>query len=263
MSSDSGGNGGGSEAGDDRRRDDLERDGSDSSCSGSVTLRDAPGPSREFPSPAPNISLGPPIHPPPPVLPYLYPPGLYPPGHPFAPPISLFSNAHAAMNHGLLFNAQLALAAQHPALFSHYSNLTHPHSPQFPPSNPLHHQMKTGATHRFTPYTLPQTNLVGGSPLGSAFEQVTPGNFSHTRSLSSSPSGKTRRSVSPQPRPSSTTPPPAVTPVEACTPKAAAQPSANSNDLKNIEKMVNGLDVKQLAASSTASNNGDVMMVDK
>lgn len=254
MSSESGGNGGGSEAGDDRRRDDLERDGSDSSCSGSVTLRDAPGPSREFPSPAPNISLGPPIHPPPPVLPYLYPPGLYPPGHPFAPPISLFSNAHAAMNHGLLFNAQLALAAQHPALFSHYSNLTHPHSPQFA-SNPLHHQMKTGSTHRFTPYTLPQTNLVGGSPLGSAFEQVTPGNFGHTRSLSSSPSGKTRRSVSPQARPSSVSPPPPVS-VESC-PKVVQ--STNSNDLKNIEKMVNGLDVKQMATA----NNGDVMMVDK
>jgi T-box protein 2 len=246
MSSESGN---GSDAGDDRRRDDLERDGSDSSCSGSVTLRDAPGPSREFPSPAPNISLGPPIHPPPPVLPYLYPPGLYPPGHPFAPPISLFSNAHAAMNHGLLFNAQLALAAQHPALFSHYSNLAHPHSPQFSHSNPMHHQLKSGSTHRFTPYTLPQTNLVGGSPLGSAFEQVTPGNFGHARSLSSSPSGK-RRSVSPQPRPSTASP----RPEPEMSPKAT-QP-ANSNDLKNIEKMVNGLD-------KMATNNGEVMMVDK
>lgn len=252
MSSESGGNGGGSEPGEDRRRDDPEREGSDSSCSGSVTLRDAPGPSREFPSPAPNISLGPPIHPPPPVLPYLYPPGLYPPGHPFAPPISLFSNAHAAMNHGLLFNAQLALAAQHPALFSHYQNLAHHPNHQFQPSNPLHHQLKQGA-HRFTPYTLPQTNLVGSSPLGSAFEQVTPGNFGHARSLSNSPSGKTRRSVSPLPRPCSASPPPQA--ADTSSPKV----QSNSNDLKNIEKMVNGLDAKQLAAGS----NGDVMIVDK
>lgn len=255
MASDSGGTGTGSDAGDDRRRDD-ERDGSDSSCSGSVTLRDAPGPSRDFPSPAPNISLGPPIHPPPPVLPYLYPPGLYPPGHPFAPPISLFSNAHAAMNHGLLFNAQLALAAQHPALFSHYQNLAHT-SPnhQFQPGSPagLHPHMKASA-HRFAPYSLPQTNL-GGSPLGSAFEQVTPGNFGHNRSLSSSPAAKgTRRSASPPLRPTSASPPPSNPP------PSPKQPTANTNELKSIEKMVNGLDVKHIVSSS---NNGDVMVIDK
>lgn len=71
---------------------------------------------------------------------------------------------------------------------------------------------------------------MGGSPLGSAFETVTPG--SHTRSLSSSPSGKVRAgSCSPPARSGSASP----------KPETAASPS----DLKSIEKMVNGLDVKQ------------------
>lgn len=132
------------------------------------------------------------------------------------------------MNPSLLFNAQLALAAQHPALFSHYSNLAHPnhHGHHLSPTSPLHNHLKGG--HRFTPYTLP--NTVGSSPLGSAFETVTPS--SHTRSLSNSPSGKVRGgSVSPPLRPSTVSP----------KPETANSPS----DLKSIEKMVNGLDVKQ------------------
>ncbi|RZC35150.1 hypothetical protein BDFB_010052, partial [Asbolus verrucosus] len=220
--------------------------GSESSCSespGSTAFRPRPSspkdsaagpsnPSGEYPSP--NISVGPPIHPPPHLLPYLYPPGIYPGagGPPFAPHLSLFSGAHApGMNHSLLFNAQLALAAQHPALFSHYQNLAHPnpHGHHLSPTSPLHNHLKGG--HRFTPYTLPNANSgVSSSPLGSAFETVTPS--SHTRSLSNSPSGKIRGgSLSPPVRPSTTSP----------KPETAASPS----DLKSIEKMVNGLDVKQ------------------
>ena len=79
--------------------------------------------------PSPNISVGPPIHPSPHLLPYLYPHGLYP-GHHGAhglhqllgqhpPPLSLFAgNAPPGIHPQLLFNAQLALAAQHP-LFGH------------------------------------------------------------------------------------------------------------------------------------------------
>lgn len=72
---------------------------------------------------------------------------------------------------------------------------------------------------------------MGSSPLGSAFETVTPS--SHTRSLSNSPSsGKVRGgSVSPPLRPNTVSP----------KPETANSPS----DLKSIEKMVNGLDVKQ------------------
>ncbi|XP_018562028.1 optomotor-blind protein isoform X1 [Anoplophora glabripennis] len=220
--------------------------GSESSCSespGSTAFRPRPsspkdstaGPSNPSEYPSPNISVGPPIHPPPHLLPYLYPPGMYPGagGHsPFGPPLSLFTGAHApGMNHSLLFNAQLALAAQHPALFSHYQNLAHPnpHSHHLSPTSPIHNHLKGG--HRFTPYTLPNSNSgVSSSPLGSAFETVTPS--SHTRSLSNSPSGKIRGgSLSPPLRPNTTSP----------KPEAANSPS----DLKSIEKMVNGLDVKQ------------------
>ncbi|XP_063922329.1 optomotor-blind protein-like isoform X1 [Zophobas morio] len=218
-----------------------EDSGSESSCSespGGTAFRPrpsspkdaAPGPSNPSEYPSPNISVGPPIHPPPHLLPYLYPPGLYPGagGPPFAPHLSLFSGAHApGMNPSLLFNAQLALAAQHPALFSHYQNLAHPNPHHLSPTSPLHNHLKGG--HRFTPYTLPTAN-VSSSPLGSAFETVTPS--SHTRSLSNSPSGRGRGgSLSPPPRPSTASP----------KPEAAASPS----DLKSIEKMVNGLDVKQ------------------
>ncbi|KAG5888546.1 hypothetical protein JTB14_000968 [Gonioctena quinquepunctata] len=220
--------------------------GSESSCSespGSTAFRPRPSspkdssagpsnPSGEYPSP--NISVGPPIHPPPHLLPYLYPHGMYPgAGHsPFAPPLSLFTGGHnPGMNPSLLFNAQLALAAQHPALFSHYQNLAHPnpHGHLLSPTSPLHNHLK--GTHRFTPYTLPNsTTGVSSSPLGSAFETVTPS--SHTRSLSNSPSGKLRASsLSPPLRPNTTSP----------KPESASSPS----DLKSIEKMVNGLDVKQ------------------
>ncbi|KAJ8956403.1 hypothetical protein NQ318_015142 [Aromia moschata] len=205
--------------------------GSESSCSespgGGTAFRPRPSspkdstpgpsnPSGEYPSP--NISVGPPIHPPPHLLPYLYPPGI------------IFTGAHGpGMNPGLLFNAQLALAAQHPALFSHYQNLAHPNPHHLSPTSPIHNHLKGG--HRFTPYTLPNSAAgVNSSPLGSAFETVTPS--SHTRSLSNSPSGKIRGgSLSPPLRPSTASP----------KPEAASSPS----DLKSIEKMVNGLDVKQ------------------
>ncbi|XP_045465454.1 optomotor-blind protein isoform X1 [Harmonia axyridis] len=233
---------------DDLRRRLHDDSGSESSCSESprsTAFRAAPSspkesssagpsnPSGEYPSP--NISVGPPIHPPPHLLPYLYPHGMYggAGGPPFGPPLSLFTGAHnPGMNPSLLFNAQLALAAQHPALFSHYQNLAHPnpHGHHLSPTSPIHNHLKGG--HRFTPYTIPNsTTGVSSSPLGSAFETVTPS--SHTRSLSNSPSGKIRSSsLSPPMRPSTTSPKPEV--------------SSSPNDLKSIEKMVNGLDVKQI-----------------
>ncbi|KAF5286564.1 hypothetical protein FQA39_LY16247 [Lamprigera yunnana] len=214
--------------------------GSESSCSESPAStafrpstsspKNTPGPSNpsgEYPSP--NISVGPPIHPPPHLLPYLYPPGLYPGagGPHFGPPLGLFAGAHSpSMNPSLLFNAQLALAAQHPALFSHYTNLAHPGptSHHLSPTSPLHNHLKGG--HRFAPYTLPNSS----SGISSAFETVTPS--LHTRSLSNSPSGKQRQSsLSPPIRPSTSSPKTDIT--------------SSPSDLKSIEKMVNGLDVKQ------------------
>nr|XP_019528217.1 optomotor-blind protein isoform X4 [Aedes albopictus] len=235
-----------------RRRlqsDENERDGSDSNCSDSVSgstgaFRPTSGSPKESSSsagtsyPSPNISVGPPIHPPPHLLPYLYPPGLYPPHH-----LSLLHNpaAAAAMNPSLLFNAQLALAAQHPAFFGHYSG----HSP----SSPLH-GLKG---HRFSPYSLP------GSGMGSAFDAVTPGsNSGGPRSLSSSPhpraasnSPPTRPiSVSPTPTQNPTSPASAETGATAIPPSAqpasmvATMPSNSPSELKSIEKMVNGLEVQ-------------------
>ncbi|XP_044740681.1 optomotor-blind protein-like isoform X2 [Chrysoperla carnea] len=272
-----------------RLHDDSERDGSDSSCSESFTgsstafrpggstspTKDSstlPGPSTnnhggspgEYPSP--NISVGPPIHPPPHLLPYLYPPGLYPgstAGPPFGPPLSLFTGHAPGMNPSLLFNAQLALAAQHPALFSHYSNLAHPHGHHLSPTSPLS-QLKGG--HRFTPYTLPNSggggsHLVGSSPIGSAFETVTP---SSHRSLSNSPSGKLRQnSISPPIRPSTTSPTPpqesssilTTSPAGVGATNVTTTTNSSPSDLKNIEKMVNGLDVK--------TNDSDSKNVDK
>ncbi|XP_012274205.1 optomotor-blind protein [Orussus abietinus] len=126
--------------------------------------------------PRPDVSVGPPLHPP--LLPYLYPPvpGLYPGPGPLIPPSPL--GLHGGVTPGMLFNAQLALAAsQHPALFAHY-----PH----PLASPLH-QLKG---HRFAPYTLPAPSH------GSAFETVTPG----SRTLSPR---------SPPPRPPTGSPTPA------------------------------------------------------
>ncbi|XP_075983475.1 T-box transcription factor bifid isoform X3 [Anticarsia gemmatalis] len=146
--------------------------GSDSSCSGGARAPSPPaGPSR--PSPAPDVSLGPPVQPP--LLPYLYPPSLYPP--PFFPPHQ--------MPPGLLFNL-------HP-LLQQYSLPPPPPAPG--PHAPL------GKAHRFAPYALPG--------LGSAFEQVAP----RARSLSSSPARARpgspparAASADPPPEPSSTTP---------------------------------------------------------
>ncbi|CAO1437318.1 unnamed protein product [Diamesa tonsa] len=242
--------------------DDNERDGSDSNCSDSVggggggafrsTGAGSPKQgSKPSAGTSPNISFGPPIQPPPHLLPYLYPHGIYPP-----PPLSLLHNP--AMNPGLFLNAQLALAAQHPALFGQYSG--------YAPNSPLHNLHKA---HRFSPYGLPG--------MGSAFNTVTPGlHSSDRRSLSRSPPSSHHNvrasSNSPPPnRPQSVSPPPAqqqshrpLSRSSAFTPHNQSMVPNNSNkinnnninnnnnsttnqkttpsDLKSMEKMVNGLE---------------------
>ncbi|XP_032526388.1 optomotor-blind protein isoform X3 [Danaus plexippus] len=177
--------------------------GSDSSCSGGGRAPSPPaGPSR--PSPAPDVSLGPPVQPP--LLPYLYPPSLYPP--PFFP--------HHQMPPGLLFNL-------HP-LLQQYS-LPPPPAPPVPSPAP-----SISKTHRFAPYALPG--------LGSAFEQVAP----RARSLSSSPArvaggGSGAGGRSPPTRAASADPP-------ADAPSSTTSATPPSSDLKSIERMVNGLDVE-------------------
>ncbi|XP_011637842.1 optomotor-blind protein-like, partial [Pogonomyrmex barbatus] len=138
---------------------------------------------------------------------------------PLIPPTPL--GLHGGVTPGMLFNAQLALAAtQHPALFAHY-----PH----PLASPLH-QLKG---HRFAPYTLPAPSH------GSAFETVTPG----SRTLSPR---------SPPPRPPTDSPTPtgggALT---STTPSSAGE-------LKSIENMVNGLQEKRRRSPSlTPGHRGD------
>lgn len=118
--------------------------------------------------PRPDISVGPPLHPP--LLPYLYPPvpGLYPGSGHLMPPNPL-AGLHGGVSTSMILNAQLALAAQH-SLFAHY-----PH----PLASPLH-QLKG---HRFAPYSLPSH----AASHGSAFETVTPGSRGATLSPRSPP----------------------------------------------------------------------------
>ncbi|XP_058978330.1 optomotor-blind protein isoform X4 [Musca domestica] len=247
-----------------RRRlqsDEVERDGSDSSCSESVggstggafrpTSSGSPkegagglGAAGSYPSP--NISVGPPIHPSPHLLPYLYPHGLYPPHH-----LGLLHNpaAAAGLNPGLLFNAQLALAAQHPALFGHYSGHT--------PASPLH-GLKG---HRFSPYTLP------GS-LGSAFDAVTPGSNAN-RSGSECPgmgssgtgsvdnNGPRSLSSSPRPRASSHSPPTRPISMSPTTPPSLIKRTNSPSELKSIENMVNGLEVQHNGSGCSTSGSMD------
>lgn len=138
-----------------RERDDRTSERGEGSESSGSESGGGHGHASSSEGPRPDVSVGPPLHPP--LLPYLYPPvpGLYPGHGPLLPPNHL--GLHAGVTPGMLFNAQLALAAsQHPALFAHY-----PH----PLASPLH-QLKG---HRFAPYTLPAPSH------GSAFETVTPG----------------------------------------------------------------------------------------
>ncbi|XP_066594565.1 optomotor-blind protein-like isoform X1 [Prorops nasuta] len=172
--------------------------------------------------PRPDVSVGPPLHPP--LLPYLYPPvpGLYPGPGPLIPPSPL--GLHGGVTPGMLFNAQLALAAsQHPALFAHY-----PH----PLASPLH-QLKG---HRFAPYTLPAPSH------GSAFETVTPG----SRTLSPR---------SPPPRPSTGSPTPGT---GLANTTSSSTTSSAAGELKSIENMVNGLQEKRRRSPSlTPGHRGD------
>lgn len=249
--------------------DESERDGSDSSCSESVggstgafrPTTNSPKEANNTSSgsvsyPAPNISVGPPIHPPPHLLPYLYPHGIYPPHH-----LSLLHNpaAAAAMNHPNLnfnlFNAQLALAAQHPAFFGHYSG----HS-QISPlhalkgnnnNNPSSSLLTSNSNNRFAPYNLPSS----GS--GSAFDAVTPSK-SGPRSLSSSPRPlrnhhHQQHSVSGSP-PLNAQRPISVSPtIVVSNDKSSVRHSPS--ELKSIEKMVNGLDADKTNNGATTIND--------
>lgn len=208
-----------------RDRDDrISERGEGSESSGSESGGGPSGPTTGCEGPRPDVSVGPPLRPP--LLPCLYPPvpGLYPGPGPLLPPSHL--GLHAGVTPGMLFNAQLALAAsQHPALFAHY-----PHHL----ANPLH-QLKG---HRFSPYGLPSA-----PSHGSAFETVTPGS-------------RGCGTLSPR------SPPPRGPTGSPCSPASSSsvqQPLASSTgDLKSIENMVNGLQRKRRTVSPAAAASSSI-----
>lgn len=202
--------------------------------------------------PSPNISVGPPIHPSPHLLPYLYPHSLYPPGastHPLLnPSAASLSGLFSTHPSSLLFNAQLQALAASAAISNQQSAafFAYQHHQQS-----LKHQHANLSLNRYSPYNL--SNHLLSSSL-SAFEQVTPHNNNNTsnkiRELNSkSPPSRTR---TPSPRTSSPhsnnnvhSPRNSPSPVSIRSSKHS--PSATSvNELKSIEKMVNGLDVQKL-----------------
>ncbi|KAI5722548.1 hypothetical protein M8J76_010071 [Diaphorina citri] len=212
--------------------------------------------------PSPNISVGPPIHPSPHLLPYLYPHSLYPPGgtatHPLLnPSAASLSGLFSTHPSSLLFNAQLqALAAsaaisnqQSAAFFAyqqHQQSLKHPHTSNL-------------SLHRYSPYNL--SNHLLTSSL-SAFEQVTPHNNNNSNKAASirelnskSPPSRTRTPSPHSPSSNNNVHSPKRSPRKSPSPvsisrKPSLSPNATSaassvNELKSIEKMVNGLDVQK------------------
>jgi T-box protein 2 len=235
--------------------DDNERDGSDSNCSDSISASGGGGAFRptgsESPKessrtanssyPSPNISVGPPIQPPPHILPYLYPHGIY--NH-VTPPLSLLHNPAMMNNPGLFLNAQLALAAQHPAFFGHYSG----HSAS---SSSLHNHMKS---NRFSPYSLPGFH----NQQGSAFDAVTPSSghggggkssehASAERSLSSSPSHNNHSPASNRPQ--------SISPTPSQKSSITAHPSTSSSKNTSLQQLNNGIDDMNNGSASVQTNN--------
>lgn len=239
--------------------------------------------------PSPNISVGPPIHPSPHLFPYLYPHNLYQGagGHPLlghGPPLSsLFSSAAAAAatHPSLLFNAQLALAAQHPALFSHAAAAAYGLS-----ATAAHHQAATAHhlkaasslannSHRFSPYpglplSLPPSTLSSLSS-GSAFETVQPKSARNSTSSNSPPPppiNNSSSSVQSKHKSGSSSPASLLHSPKSVSnePASTVQPTTNNsssssttsssaNELKSIEKMVNGLEASSRRTPDLISSN--------
>lgn len=207
--------------------------------------------------PSPDISLGPAaLHQSPSLIQYLYPHGLYP-GASVANPLlttsGLFGAGHpaAGMNPSLLFNAQLALASQNPFL-SHAYHALNSHQQAAQPASPHnHHHLKAASlasgVHRFAPYPLPLVppSLSSSASGASAFDAVLPGLSSRAGGSSpSSPSLHSTKlvrspSVSPKSDKSAT-----LSPKMTGATTAAA---SSLNELKSMEKMVNGLDSSSAA----------------
>lgn len=186
----------------------------------------------------------------------------------FPSSMSELSSLHnAASQHGLsqnmLLNGQLALGAGHPmwsqsyaAAFAsqsagHQDSLSHSlsHSSQL---GSLFGHRPSAAGHRFTPYTLPvtKTTMVTSTPLAST------GLHSPHTSEGRGPSPTvSSRSVHPHPHHGSPSPTRgSPQPAHTHSHSSSGAPTQNSvtSELKNIERMVNGLErqQEQLAAES-------------
>ncbi|CAH0392573.1 unnamed protein product [Bemisia tabaci] len=158
--------------------------------------------------------------------------------------------AAAAAHPSLLFNAQLALAAQHPALFSHAAAAAYGLSTAHHQATAAHH-LKAANSHRFSPYPLPLSlppSTLSSLSTGSAFETVQP----KSRASSSPPPVQSSKHKSASSSPLSTASllhSPKSTSGDS-TPATAA---ANSSELKSIEKMVNGLESRRTPDLSNPS----------
>lgn len=217
--------------------------------------------------PSPDISLGPAaLHQSPSLIQYLYPHGFYPGasvGNPLLTTSSLFGAgaAHpaAGMNPSLLFNAQLALASQNPFLSHAYHALnSHQQQAAQPASPHNHHHLKAAAlassVHRFAPYPLPLVppSLSSSASGGSAFDAVLPGLSSRAGAGGSSPSSPSLHSTklvrSPSVSPKSDKSAATLSPKMAGSGATPTTASGTLNELKSMEKMVNGLDSSSSAA---------------
>ncbi|CAG7821333.1 unnamed protein product [Allacma fusca] len=256
---------------DNQRRDDSDRDISDSGSESGGAFRPA---ARDLDHPSPNISLGPPLQPP--MLPYLYPPNLYPGSgmSPLGPPpplsLSLFGpgsqHSAASLPPSLLFNHLLQQQLLHGYPLAPPVSLASSLGPAL-----LSERLKA---HRFLPYPLippatasssstsslssTSTSVLGGGSL-SAFETVTPSGHLSPKHSPRPPvessvvvDPSVVNSVSPHPhripllcmpghpQQQAAVPPPPQPPSSGAQPTTTQHPS----ELKSIEKMVNGLDIK-------------------
>lgn len=206
--------------------------------------------------------MGPPIHPSPHLLPYLYPHSLYSPGstatHPLLNP-SAMSGLFSTHPSSLLFNAQLQALAASAAISNQQSAAFFAYQQH---QQSLKHQHSNLSLHRYSPYNL--SNHLLTSSL-SAFEQVTPHNNNNSKASirelnnkspprTRTPSPQSRQTASPSSNNNVHSPkrsPPRKSPSPLSisrkqSPSPTHSTTASSvNELKSIEKMVNGLDVQK------------------
>ena len=236
----------------------------------------APAPSSAHPSP--NLSVGPPAPPPPPPAPPAAPPGATPPGaglYPFLLHPGLYQHLITGMN-PMLLNAQLqALAASsNPLLGAWGAAAAHPSLLQMQQAAATAERLRalaggTGATptsvgslssHRYSPYPIPSPpHSSSGNSLstsGSAFQAVKKPSIAND-----APSSEAERGSPKSPESKSLDDNSNTRTENAITPPTSGNESKaeenNSSDIKNMEKLVNGLNGSSASKFGISHNNND------